>query len=126
MATGELIGCFGLTEPDYGSNPGDMVTKATEDGDSFVLNLSLDGMYLSDSLFFPTKFALPPGGSSRFSGLETTAKVPSRLSVTATTGSLKISGACPLFTMVKVRSVTLVTEPKEKTQRSWLEVGATV
>lgn len=38
MATGELIGCFGLTEPDYGSNPGDMVTKATEDGDSFILN----------------------------------------------------------------------------------------
>ena len=27
MATGELIGCFGLTEPDYGSNPGDMVNE---------------------------------------------------------------------------------------------------
>jgi len=38
MVTGELIGCFGLTEPDFGSNPGGMVTKAVEDGDSYVLN----------------------------------------------------------------------------------------
>ena len=38
LATGEKIGCFGLTEPDYGSNPGGMVTTATEDGDEYVLN----------------------------------------------------------------------------------------
>ena len=38
LATGEFIGCFGLTEPDYGSNPGGMVTKAVDDGDSYVLN----------------------------------------------------------------------------------------
>ena len=38
MASGEWIGCFGLTEPDYGSNPGDMITRAVEDGDEFVLN----------------------------------------------------------------------------------------
>jgi glutaryl-CoA dehydrogenase len=38
MATGELIGCFGLTEPDHGSNPGGMVTKAIDDGDSYILN----------------------------------------------------------------------------------------
>ncbi|MES2642190.1 MAG: acyl-CoA dehydrogenase family protein [Myxococcota bacterium] len=38
MAAGKLIGCFGLTEPDYGSNPGDMVTRAVDDGDSYVLN----------------------------------------------------------------------------------------
>jgi glutaryl-CoA dehydrogenase len=38
MAKGELIGCFGLTEPDYGSNPGDMVTKAVDDGTHYVLN----------------------------------------------------------------------------------------
>jgi len=38
MATGELIGCFGLTEPDHGSNPGGMVTTAYDDGDSYVLN----------------------------------------------------------------------------------------
>ena len=38
MASGEWIGCFGLTEPGYGSNPGDMITRAVEDGDEFVLN----------------------------------------------------------------------------------------
>lgn len=38
MAKGELIGCFGLTEPDFGSNPGGMVTKAIDDGDSYILN----------------------------------------------------------------------------------------
>ena len=38
MARGELIGCFGLTEPDHGSDPGSMETKAVEDGDSYVLN----------------------------------------------------------------------------------------
>ena len=38
MAAGKLIGCFGLTEPDYGSNPGGMVTRAVDDGDSYVLN----------------------------------------------------------------------------------------
>jgi glutaryl-CoA dehydrogenase len=38
MAAGEVIGCFGLTEPDYGSNPGGMITTAREDGDGWVLN----------------------------------------------------------------------------------------
>lgn len=38
MALGKLIGCFGLTEPDYGSNPGGMVTRAVDDGDSYILN----------------------------------------------------------------------------------------
>ncbi|GAC1651215.1 MAG: acyl-CoA dehydrogenase family protein [Gemmatimonadaceae bacterium] len=33
MATGEIIGCFGLTEPDYGSNPSGMITMAREQGD---------------------------------------------------------------------------------------------
>ena len=39
MASGEVIGCFGLTEPDYGSNPSGMITRAREEGDgSWVLN----------------------------------------------------------------------------------------
>jgi glutaryl-CoA dehydrogenase len=39
MATGDIIGCFGLTEPDYGSNPSGMVTMAKEQGDgSWILN----------------------------------------------------------------------------------------
>lgn len=38
MATGEFIGCFGLTEPDFGSNPSGMLTRAVDDGDSYILN----------------------------------------------------------------------------------------
>jgi len=38
MHSGEWIGCFGLTEPDYGSNPGDMVTRAEDKGDHYLLN----------------------------------------------------------------------------------------
>ena len=38
MAAGEIIGCFGLTEPDFGSNPSGMATTARRDGDSYVLN----------------------------------------------------------------------------------------
>jgi glutaryl-CoA dehydrogenase len=38
MAAGEAIGCFGLTEPDFGSNPSGMRTTAKRDGDSWVLN----------------------------------------------------------------------------------------
>ncbi len=38
MAKGEIIGCFGLTEPDFGSDAGSMITSARRDGDSYVLN----------------------------------------------------------------------------------------
>ncbi len=37
MAAGEAIGCFGLTEPDHGSDPGSMRTRAVRDGDDWVL-----------------------------------------------------------------------------------------
>jgi len=38
LATGDLMGCFGLTEPDHGSNPGGMVTNFKDKGDHFLLN----------------------------------------------------------------------------------------
>ena len=38
MATGEALGCFGLTEPDHGSDPGSMRTRARKDGDDWVLD----------------------------------------------------------------------------------------
>ncbi len=38
LAKGELIGCFGLTEPDAGSNPNGMITNIKDDGDSYILN----------------------------------------------------------------------------------------
>lgn len=38
LGSGEFIGCFGLTEPDHGSNPGGMVTYIKDDGDAYILN----------------------------------------------------------------------------------------
>ncbi|MBB3969064.1 acyl-CoA dehydrogenase family protein [Mucilaginibacter phyllosphaerae] len=38
LASGELMGCFGLTEPDHGSNPGGMVTNIKDAGDNYILN----------------------------------------------------------------------------------------
>ena len=38
LASGEFLGCFGLTEPDHGSNPGGMVTKFEDKGDHYLLN----------------------------------------------------------------------------------------
>lgn len=38
LGSGEFIGCFGLTEPDHGSNPGGMVTNIKDDGDAYILN----------------------------------------------------------------------------------------
>lgn len=38
LASGEAIGCFGLTEPDHGSDPGSMITRAESKGASYILN----------------------------------------------------------------------------------------
>jgi glutaryl-CoA dehydrogenase len=38
MARGEVVGCFGLSEPDFGSNPSGMVTRAVKQGDHYLLN----------------------------------------------------------------------------------------
>lgn len=38
LASGEYLGCFGLTEPDHGSNPGGMITRFEDDGDHVILN----------------------------------------------------------------------------------------
>ena len=38
LATGEMMGCFGLTEPDHGSNPGGMITNFKDMGDHYLLN----------------------------------------------------------------------------------------
>ena len=49
LATGEFIGCFGLTEPDHGSNPGGMVTSIKDMGDHYILNGAK--MWISNSPF---------------------------------------------------------------------------
>lgn len=38
LASGEFVGCFGLTEPDFGSNPGGMLTTAKKTGKGYILN----------------------------------------------------------------------------------------
>ncbi len=38
LQSGQAVGCFGLTEPDFGSNPGGMRTRAVKDGGDYVLN----------------------------------------------------------------------------------------
>jgi len=38
MATGEVLGCFGLTEPDFGSNPGDLAASAVKEGGGYRIN----------------------------------------------------------------------------------------
>ena len=38
LATGEMMGCFGLTEPDFGSNPSGMITNFKDKGDHLLLN----------------------------------------------------------------------------------------
>jgi len=49
LATGEIMGCFGLTEPDHGSNPGGMITNFKDHGDHVILNGSK--MWISNSPF---------------------------------------------------------------------------
>ena len=49
LASGELMGCFGLTEPDYGSNPGGMTTNIKEKNNHYILNGSK--MWISNSPF---------------------------------------------------------------------------
>ena len=49
LASGELIGCFGLTEPNHGSNPGGMTTNIKDAGDHYILNGAK--MWISNSPF---------------------------------------------------------------------------
>lgn len=49
LASGEFIGCFGLTEPDHGSDPGSMITNIKDQGDHYLLNGAK--MWISNSPF---------------------------------------------------------------------------
>lgn len=49
LANGELMGCFGLTEPNHGSDPGSMLTRFEDDGDTVLLNGSK--MWISNAPF---------------------------------------------------------------------------
>ena len=67
LATGEMVGCFGLTEPDHGSNPGGMTTNFKDDGDSVILNGAK--MWISNSPFADIAVVWAKDESSRIHGL---------------------------------------------------------
>jgi len=67
LATGEMIGCFGLTEPDYGSNPGGMVTNFKDKGDHYLLNGAK--MWISNAPFADIAVVWAKDESGRIHGL---------------------------------------------------------
>ncbi len=67
LATGEWIGCFGLTEPDHGSNPGGMVTSYVEDGDNVILNGAK--MWISNAPFAEIAVVWAKNEAGRIHGL---------------------------------------------------------
>ncbi|CAM3506672.1 glutaryl-CoA dehydrogenase [Flavobacterium saliperosum S13] len=67
LATGEFIGCFGLTEPDYGSNPGGMVTNFKDMGDHYLLNGAK--MWISNAPFADIAVVWAKDESGRIHGL---------------------------------------------------------
>ena len=67
LATGEMIGCFGLTEPDFGSNPGGMITNFTEDGDHLILNGAK--MWISNAPFADIAIVWAKDSNNRIKGL---------------------------------------------------------
>ncbi|MCG2610071.1 acyl-CoA dehydrogenase family protein [Flavobacterium sp. SM15] len=67
LATGEWIGCFGLTEPDYGSNPGGMVTNFKDMGDHYLLNGAK--MWISNAPFADIAVVWAKDETGRIHGL---------------------------------------------------------
>ncbi len=70
IATGRLLGCFGLTEPDTGSDAGNLKTRATRDGDEYVVNGSkifiTNGTWADVCLVFARTGGPGPRGVSAF------------------------------------------------------------
>ena len=67
LASGEFIGCFGLTEPDFGSNPGGMVTNYKDMGDHYLLNGAK--MWISNSPFADIAIVWAKNEEGRIHGL---------------------------------------------------------
>ncbi|BBZ08745.1 glutaryl-CoA dehydrogenase [Mycolicibacterium doricum] len=96
MATGDVIGCFGLTEPDFGSNPAGMRTTARRDGSDWILNGSK--MWITNGSVADVAVVwarsqdssaegilgfVVPAGTAGFSGLEMKHKLSLRASNTS-------------------------------------------
>ena len=67
LASGEMIGCFGLTEPDFGSNPGGMITNIKDNGDHFILNGAK--MWISNAPFADIAVVWAKDENQRIKGL---------------------------------------------------------
>jgi glutaryl-CoA dehydrogenase len=67
LASGEFMGCFGLTEPDHGSNPGGMVTNFKDKGDHYLLNGAK--MWISTAPFADIAVVWAKDESGRIHGL---------------------------------------------------------
>jgi glutaryl-CoA dehydrogenase len=67
LATGEFVGCFGLTEPDFGSNPGGMVTNIKDMGDHYLLNGAK--MWISNAPFADIAVVWAKNEAGRIKGL---------------------------------------------------------
>jgi glutaryl-CoA dehydrogenase len=67
LASGEMIGCFGLTEPDHGSNPGGMTTNFKDAGDHYVLNGAK--MWISNAPFADIAVVWAKDESGKIKGL---------------------------------------------------------
>ena len=67
LATGELMGCFGLTEPNHGSNPGGMETKFKDAGDHYLLNGAK--LWISNSPFADIAVVWAKNEEGRIHGL---------------------------------------------------------
>lgn len=67
LASGEFMGCFGLTEPDHGSNPSDMITNFKDMGDHFLLNGAK--LWISNSPFADIAIVWAKNEDGRIHGL---------------------------------------------------------
>ncbi|KOS07474.1 acyl-CoA dehydrogenase [Flavobacterium akiainvivens] len=67
LASGEFMGCFGLTEPDYGSNPGGMITNFKDMGDHYLLNGAK--MWISNAPFADIAVVWAKDEAGRIHGL---------------------------------------------------------
>ena len=67
LASGEFMGCFGLTEPDHGSNPGGMVTNFKDKGDHYLLNGAK--MWISNAPFADIAVVWAKDEAGRIHGL---------------------------------------------------------
>ena len=67
LANGQMVGCFGLTEPDFGSNPGGMVTNYKDMGDHLLLNGAK--LWISNSPFADIAIVWAKNEQGRINGL---------------------------------------------------------